>query len=40
VGGVKLQPGDSIVVPEDLYRTTFTKDLKDLGAAALKVIRD
>ncbi|MGE0278696.1 MAG: SLBB domain-containing protein [Nitrospiraceae bacterium] len=42
-------PGDSIVVPEDLYRTTLTKDLKDwtqifyqfgLGAAALKVIRD
>ena len=38
-----------IVVPEDLYRTTLTKDLKDwtqifyqfgLGAAALKVIRD
>jgi protein involved in polysaccharide export with SLBB domain len=42
-------PGDSIVVPEDLYRTTLTKDLKDwtqifyqfgLGAAALKVIGD
>ena len=37
------------MVPEDLYRTTFTKYLKDwtqifyqfgLGAAALKVIRD
>jgi protein involved in polysaccharide export with SLBB domain len=47
--GVALQPGDAIVVPEDLYRTTLTKDLKDwtqifyqfgLGAAALKVIRD
>ncbi len=42
-------PGDSIVVPEDLQRTTLTKDLKDwtqiffqfgLGAAALQVIRD
>jgi protein involved in polysaccharide export with SLBB domain len=47
--GVKLQPGDSIVVPEDLYRTTLTKDLKDwtqifyqfgLGAAAIQVIRN
>jgi protein involved in polysaccharide export with SLBB domain len=47
--GVALQPGDAIVVPEDLYRTTLTKDLKDwtqifyqfgLGAAALKIIRD
>jgi protein involved in polysaccharide export with SLBB domain len=49
LSAVRLQPGDSIVVPEDLYRTTLTKDLKDwtqifyqfgLGAAALKVIRD
>jgi protein involved in polysaccharide export with SLBB domain len=49
LSGVKLQPGDAIVVPEDLYRTTLTKDLKDwtqifyqfgLGAAALKVIGD
>jgi protein involved in polysaccharide export with SLBB domain len=49
LSGVKLQPGDAIIVPEDLYRTTFTKNLKDwtqifyqfgLGAAALKVIRD
>jgi hypothetical protein len=49
LNGVALQPGDAIVVPEDLYRTTLTKDLKDwtqifyqfgLGAAALKVIRD
>jgi protein involved in polysaccharide export with SLBB domain len=47
--GVALQPGDAIVVPEDLYRTTWTKDLKDwtsifyqfgLGAAALKVISE
>jgi protein involved in polysaccharide export with SLBB domain len=49
LSGVRLQPGDAIVVPEDLYRTTLTKDLKDwtqifyqfgLGAAALKVIGD
>jgi protein involved in polysaccharide export with SLBB domain len=42
-------PGDAIVVPEDLTRTTLTKDLKDwtqifyqfgLGAAALQVIRN
>jgi protein involved in polysaccharide export with SLBB domain len=42
-------PGDAIVVPEDLTRTTLTKDLKDwtqifyqfgLGAAALKVIQN
>ncbi|TMH85328.1 MAG: sugar transporter, partial [Betaproteobacteria bacterium] len=41
-------PGDAIVVPEDLTRTTLTKDLKDwtqifyqfgLGAAAIQVIR-
>jgi len=47
--GVALQPGDAVIVPEDLYRTTWTKDLKDwtsifyqfgLGAAALKVISD
>jgi protein involved in polysaccharide export with SLBB domain len=49
LSGVRLQPGDAIVVPDDLYRTTLTKDLKDrtqifyqfgLGAAALKVIGD
>jgi protein involved in polysaccharide export with SLBB domain len=42
-------PGDSIIVPEDLQRTTLTKNLKDwtqiffqfgLGATALKVISD
>ena len=41
-------PGDTIVVPEDFERTTWTKVLKDygqilyqfgLGAAALKVIK-
>jgi len=44
---MRPMPGDAIVVPEDLTRTTLTKDLKDwtqifyqfgLGAAALKVI--
>lgn len=47
--GAKLQPGDAIIVPEDLYRTTWMKDLKDwtqifyqfgLGAAAIKVLQD
>jgi polysaccharide biosynthesis/export protein len=47
--GVRPMPGDAIVVPEDLTRTTWMKDLKDwtqifyqfgLGAAALKIIRD
>lgn len=47
--GARLMPGDAIVVPEDLTRTTWMKDLKDwsqifyqfgLGAAAIKVIRD
>jgi polysaccharide export outer membrane protein len=46
---MRPMPGDAIVVPEDLTRTTLTKDLKDwtqifyqfgLGAAALKVIRN
>jgi len=27
--GTRLMPGDSIVVPEDLLRTTWMKDLKD-----------
>ena len=48
LGSVRLQPGDSIVVPEDLYRTTFTKDLKDwtqifyqfgIGIAAINALR-
>ena len=47
--GFRPVPGDAIVVPEDLQRTTLTKDLKDwtqifyqfgLGAAALKVLQD
>lgn len=46
--GGKVMPGDTIVVPEEVDRTTWTKVLKDygqilyqfgLGAAALKVIR-
>lgn len=49
LGGVRLMPGDAIVVPEDFERTTWMKDLKDwtqifyqfgIGAAALKVIGD
>jgi protein involved in polysaccharide export with SLBB domain len=45
--GMHPMPGDTIVVPEDLTRTTWAKDLRDwtqifyqfgLGAAALKVI--
>jgi polysaccharide biosynthesis/export protein len=49
MGNVRLMPGDTIVVPEDFERTTWTKDLRDwtqifyqfgLGAAALKIIRD
>jgi protein involved in polysaccharide export with SLBB domain len=44
----RLMPGDSIVVPEELDRTTITRALKDisqifyqfgLGAAAIKVLR-
>ena len=44
----RLMPGDTIVVPEDFDRVTWTKVLKDygtilyqfgLGAAALKVIK-
>ena len=44
----RLMPGDTIVVPEDFERTTWTKVLKDygtilyqfgLGAAAIKVLK-
>jgi protein involved in polysaccharide export with SLBB domain len=44
---MRPMPGDAIVVPEDLTRTTLTKDLRDwtqifyqfgLGAAALRII--
>jgi protein involved in polysaccharide export with SLBB domain len=46
--GSRLMPGDAIVVPEELDRTTVTRALKDisqifyqfgLGAAAIKVLR-
>jgi protein involved in polysaccharide export with SLBB domain len=46
--GERLMPGDTIVVPEDFERTTWTKTLKDygqilyqfgLGAAAIKVLK-
>ncbi|MCC6472873.1 MAG: SLBB domain-containing protein, partial [Burkholderiales bacterium] len=49
ISGARLIPGDAIIVPEEIDRTTFTKNLRDwtqiffqfgLGAAALKVIRD
>lgn len=49
LNGARLMPGDAIVVPEDLTRTTWMKDLKDftqifyqfgLGAAAIQVIRN
>jgi protein involved in polysaccharide export with SLBB domain len=49
VTGARLMPGDAVIVPENLTRTTWMKDLKDwtqifyqfgLGAAALKVIKD
>jgi protein involved in polysaccharide export with SLBB domain len=49
LNGAKLMPGDAIIVPEDLHRTTWMKDMKDwtqifyqfgLGAAAIKVIRN
>jgi len=49
IGNERVMPGDTIIVPEELDRTTFIKNLKDwtqiffqfgLGAAALKVIRE
>jgi polysaccharide export outer membrane protein len=49
LGGISPMPGDTIVVPEDLQRTTRTKDFKDwtqilyqfgLGAAAIKVLKN
>ena len=42
------EPGDTIIVPEELDKTTFTRTLKDftqifyqfgLGAAAIKVLK-
>ena len=46
--GLRLNPGDTIVVPEEINRTTLLKQLKDwsqvfaqfgLGAAAINVLR-
>jgi hypothetical protein len=46
---MRPMPGDAIIVPEDLTRTSWVKDLKDwtqifyqfgLGAAALTVIKN
>jgi protein involved in polysaccharide export with SLBB domain len=46
--GLRLNPGDTIVVPEQINKTTFLKGLKDwsqvfaqfaLGAAAINVLR-
>lgn len=48
-GGERIFPGDTIVVPEDLDRFRFTKELKDwtqivyqlaLGVVGLKVLKD
>jgi polysaccharide biosynthesis/export protein len=48
IDGMRLMPGDSIVVPEEFDKTTLTRSLKDiaqifyqfgLGAAAIKVLR-
>ena len=47
-GGLRMMPGDSIIVPEELDKTSFMRNLKDiaqvfyqvgLGAAAIKVLR-
>lgn len=49
MGGETVNPGDTIVVPENLNRYSFTRELKDwsqifyqfaLGVAGLKVLRD
>jgi polysaccharide biosynthesis/export protein len=49
IRGERLMPGDAIVVPENLSKTTFLKGLKDfgtvfyqfaLGAAAVSVLRN
>ena len=49
VSSLDVMPGDAIFIPEDLNKTTFTKELKDwtqiiyqlgLGAAAIKVLQD
>lgn len=49
IGGVSLNPGDTIVVPEKIDRSTWRQELREwttilyqfgLGAAGLKVLRD
>ena len=49
IGGAVLNPGDTIVVPEKIERSSFMQSLKEwtsifyqfgLGAAGLKVLRD
>lgn len=49
VSSLDVMPGDAIFIPEDLNKTTFTKEVKDwtqiiyqlgLGAAAIKVLKD
>ena len=49
LGGVTLNPGDTVVVPEKIVRGSFMQDLKEwtaifyqfgLGAAGLKVLKD
>jgi protein involved in polysaccharide export with SLBB domain len=49
VSSLDVMPGDAIFIPEDLNKTTFTKELKDwtqiifqlgLGAAAIQVLKD
>jgi protein involved in polysaccharide export with SLBB domain len=49
ISGRRIMPGDTIVVPEDFERTTWTKTLRDwtqiffqfgLGVAALEVLKD
>ncbi|OEZ48069.1 polysialic acid transport protein KpsD precursor [Janthinobacterium sp. MP5059B] len=49
IGGTELNPGDTVVVPEKIDRSTFMQSLKEwssifyqfgLGAAALKVLKD
>ncbi|MGX9785848.1 SLBB domain-containing protein [Janthinobacterium lividum] len=49
IGGTALNPGDTVVVPEKIERSTFMQSLKEwtsifyqfgLGAAGLKVLKD
>lgn len=49
ISSVDVMPGDAIFIPENLQKTTFTKELKDwtsiiyqlgLGAAAIKVLQE